>query len=118
LLIGAGFSRNWGGPLSEEITGSLLGELHDDAELANALRQGPFEDGFQGFAPATGSPDVVARQRRFQDAVSGVFSRLNKTFLNKQFELPARPRNRLFRLVFESHEGTALVPIPKRSMSP
>ena len=28
LLIGAGFSRNWGGPLSEEITGSLLGELH------------------------------------------------------------------------------------------
>jgi hypothetical protein len=27
LLIGAGFSRNWGGPLSDEITGSLLGEL-------------------------------------------------------------------------------------------
>ena len=50
LLIGAGFSLNWGDPLSEEITGSLLGELHDDAELANALRQGPFEDAFQGFA--------------------------------------------------------------------
>ena len=41
LLIGAGFSRNWDGPLSEEITGSLLGELNDDTELAAALRQGP-----------------------------------------------------------------------------
>jgi SIR2-like protein len=86
LLIGAGFSRNWGGPLSEEITGSLLGELHDDAQLANALRQGPFEDAFQGFGPATGSPEAVARQQRFQNAVSGVFARLNKTFLAKQFE--------------------------------
>ena len=42
LLLGAGFSRNWGA-LSEEITGSLLSELHDDAELARTLRQGPFE---------------------------------------------------------------------------
>jgi hypothetical protein len=40
LLIGAGFSRNWGGPLSEEITGSLLGKLHDDEEIAGALRRG------------------------------------------------------------------------------
>jgi hypothetical protein len=30
----------------------------------------------------------------------------------------ARPRQRLFRLVFESHTGRALVPIPKRSTSP
>ena len=26
----------------------------------------------------------------------------------------SRPRNRLLHLVFESHDGTALVPIPKR----
>lgn len=31
------------GALSEEITGSLLSELHDAAELARTLRQGPFE---------------------------------------------------------------------------
>src|SRR5712692_2105516 len=86
LLVGAGFSRNWGGPLSEEITGSLLGELHDDAELASALRRGPFEDAFQGFGSATGSPEAVARQRRFQAAVSDLFARLNRTFLTKQFE--------------------------------
>jgi hypothetical protein len=56
LLIGAGFSRNWGGPLSEEITGSLLGELHDDLAIANALRRGPFEDAFQGIPTAISRP--------------------------------------------------------------
>jgi hypothetical protein len=30
----------------------------------------------------------------------------------------ARPLQRLFRVVFESHAGRALVPIPKRSKSP
>ena len=30
----------------------------------------------------------------------------------------ARPPNRSFRLVLEPHDGTALVPIPKRSTSP
>jgi hypothetical protein len=40
LLIGAGFTRNWGGPLSDEVTGSLLSELHDDPVLAKALRSG------------------------------------------------------------------------------
>src|SRR5215831_17769037 len=32
--------------------------------------------------------------------------------------LTARPPNRLFHLVLESHDGRALVPIPKRSTSP
>jgi hypothetical protein len=86
LLIGAGFSRNWGGPLSDEITGSLLGELHDDVEIASALRSGPFEDAFQGFqAPTPGNP-AGARLIRFQNAVSGLFTRLNKTFISKEFE--------------------------------
>ena len=47
LLLGAGFSRNWGAPLANEITGSLLGELHDDAVLVQRLRSGPFEDAFR-----------------------------------------------------------------------
>jgi hypothetical protein len=46
LLVAAGFSRNWGGPLSEEITGNFLGELHDDEAITGALRRGPFEDAF------------------------------------------------------------------------
>lgn len=83
-LLGAGFSRNWGGPLSEEMTGSLLSELHDDAALVKALRQGPFEDAFQGFAPT--ADRATPSQRRFEEAIKGVFTRLNKTFVNKQFE--------------------------------
>lgn len=81
LLVGAGFTRNWGGPLSDELTGSLLGDLHDDPDLARVLRKGPFEEAFQGFQrPASDS------QRRFQDAVTNVFTRLNKTLLEVTFE--------------------------------
>ena len=49
LLVGAGFTRNWGGPLSDEVTGSLLGDLHDDAGLEARLRKEPFESAFAGF---------------------------------------------------------------------
>ncbi len=81
LLIGAGFTRNWGGPLSDEVTGSLLGALHDDHALSAALRKGPFESAFQGFqSPASES------QRRFQDAVVGLFQRLNVALLDVTFE--------------------------------
>jgi hypothetical protein len=86
LLIGAGFTRNWDGPLSEEITGSLLGELHDDLEIVTALRAGPFEDAFQGFQPAAGTGDGSVKLKRFQDAVTALFARLNKTLLRKEFE--------------------------------
>jgi hypothetical protein len=87
LLIGAGFSRNWGGPLSDEVTGSLLGELHDDVAIASALRHGPFEDAFAGFhSPAPAEPAAAARLIRFQKAVVGLFSRLNKTFIRMRFE--------------------------------
>jgi hypothetical protein len=86
LLIGAGLSRNWGGPLSEEITGSLLGELHDDAEIARALRSGPFEEVFQGFQVTSQGGSATTKLLRFQGAIVGLFARLNKTFLNKNFE--------------------------------
>lgn len=86
LLIGAGFTRNWGGPLSDEVTGSLLGDLHDDAELAAALRKGPFEDAFQGFQRPAGSARISDGQRRFRDAVTNLFTRLNLTLLEVPFE--------------------------------
>ena len=38
--------------------------------------------------------------------------------LNLPFKLTTRPRRRLFYFVLESHNGRALVPIPKRSASP
>lgn len=86
LLIGAGFTRNWGGPLSEEITGSLLGELHDDPELTALLRKGPFEDAFQGFVQPKSADVAGERALRFQRAVTALFSRLNKSLVTKRFE--------------------------------
>jgi hypothetical protein len=86
LLLGAGFTRNWGGPLSEEITGALLGDLHDDLGIAAALRRGPFEDAFQGFQPPVLNNAAGPRLIRFQNAVSALFTRLNKTFLSMNFE--------------------------------
>ena len=38
--------------------------------------------------------------------------------LGPAVRLTAKPPQRLFHLVFESHDGRALVPIPKRSTSP
>src|SRR5215470_12116428 len=38
--------------------------------------------------------------------------------LDPPVRLTARPPERLFHLVFESHDGRALAPIPKRSTSP
>src|SRR5262245_18120113 len=83
LLIGAGFTRNWGGPLSEEVTGSLLGDLHDDRELAAKLRKEPFESVFAGFPKG----DLPTSQRRFQDAVVNMFRRLNRALIDVPFEL-------------------------------
>ena len=86
LLLGAGFSRNWNGPLSDEITGSLLGDLGDNSEISAALRSGPFEDAFQGFQTPVGSEASIGRLRRFQSAVISLFDRLNKTYLTRDFE--------------------------------
>jgi hypothetical protein len=85
LLLGAGFSRNWGAPLSQEINGSLLGELHDDEFLARQLRDHPFEELFSGFDPARGSEDEVRRQTRFQNAVKSTFKRVNDAFHDLEF---------------------------------
>ncbi len=48
--------------------------------IANALRRGPFEDAFAGFHSAAPAGPGGNGQIRFQDAVIGLFSRLNKTF--------------------------------------
>jgi hypothetical protein len=86
LLLGAGFSRNWGAPLANEITGSLLGELHDDRVLALRLRSGPFEDAFAGFQRPRGDDENSRRLRRLQDAVTALFSRMNAALASTTFE--------------------------------
>lgn len=86
LLLGAGFSRNWGAPLSEEINGSLLNELYDDRGLAQQLRERPFEELFGGFATPPDSGESAQRQLRLQNAVRSVFERVNAAFHVSNFE--------------------------------
>ena len=86
LLLGAGFSRNWGAPLADEVTGSLLGELHDDPELTQRLRKGPFEDAFSGFQRPHANDEQSRRLRRLQSAVTGLFSRMNTALARTTFE--------------------------------
>ena len=38
--------------------------------------------------------------------------------LGPAVQLTARPSNRLFHLVFESHDGSAMLPIPKKNAEP
>jgi hypothetical protein len=86
LLLGAGFSRNWGAPLANEITGSLLGDLHDDAVLAQRLRSGPFEDAFAGFETPRGDAESAKRLLRLQGAVTALFDRMNAALAATPFE--------------------------------
>lgn len=86
LLLGAGFSRNWGAPLANEVTGSLLGQLHDDPVLAQRLRSGPFEDAFAGFQRPRGDDENSRRLRRLQDEVTSLFARMNTALASARFE--------------------------------
>lgn len=87
LLLGAGFSHNWGAPLAKSVTGSLLRDLHDDPVFERALRDRPFEDALGDFFKASsGSDEDGLRHRRLQDAVTALFARINVTLAGKSFE--------------------------------
>ena len=88
LLTGAGFTRNWGGPLSSEVGGSLLGDLQNYPELTTILRKQPFENAFQGFVSGN---KRTAAQQAFQDAVVNLFNRLNNALLVTTFEFRYPP---------------------------
>ena len=44
LLLGAGFSKNWNGPLATEVTAHLISLLQGDAYLCDLLHRTNFED--------------------------------------------------------------------------
>jgi CheY-like chemotaxis protein len=46
-VLGAGFSRNYGGRLAAELTADLMGPVSDGAELLKQLRQ---QHGFEAAA--------------------------------------------------------------------
>jgi hypothetical protein len=83
-LLGAGFSRNWGGWLAPEVFGELLGRLGQDREIYSRLRKsGNFEDALaevQREARANDTPEAIDRLKKFECAVESTFAEMNHVF--------------------------------------
>jgi SIR2-like domain len=92
LLLGAGFSKNWNGPLATEVTAHLMSRLQGDAYLSDLLNRMNFEDALYELQKdylliSRGTyPLHEARLTAFQAALSDVFDRMNKQFQLRQFE--------------------------------
>src|SRR5665213_3357288 len=97
LLLGAGFSRNWGGWLTNEVFEYLLGctEIQSD----RALREILWKHQEQGFEYALSAiqeayqrdPSRNAQQlQAFQAAITRMFSDMNSAFFNQKFDFQMR----------------------------
>lgn len=102
LLLGAGFTRNWGGPLASEMFNLLIGRkpIDEMPVLRDALvrhrERGGFEAAFgeiQAEYERSRSPQSLAHLRGFQDAIAEVFSDLDGALSNATFEFQAPPDN-------------------------
>jgi SIR2-like domain len=95
LLLGAGFSRNWGGYLSSEVAGHLLTckEVQTNVAVRNALlRQtnvGSFEAALgelQGQFRRSGSSQDKVTVEDFQNALSKMFEAMDRGYRERLFE--------------------------------
>ena len=89
LLLGAGFSRNWGGWLASEVMGELCGRLSDDAYLLQLLRKkSNFEVVYgQVRQEASRNPESKERLGRLDSAIRSIFEEMNAVFArSNQFE--------------------------------
>ena len=86
LLLGAGFSRNWGGRLATEVRAELQSVLRTDQYLARLVQQRDFETALsivQGEYDQRKSPETQQRLRTMENAISGVFGRMNAAFMKR-----------------------------------
>ena len=83
-LLGAGFSRNWGGWLATEVLGELLGRVIGENETYAKLRRlQNFEDTLaelQDEARTKGTDEAKERSAQFERAVIDTFSDMNEIF--------------------------------------
>jgi hypothetical protein len=89
LLIGAGFSRNWGGWLASDVTQNLSWQLRERPAVGERLGRLGFEAAFfelysdYSRDPAKYLSDIAA----FQRAILSTFSSMNRSFLDIDFEI-------------------------------
>jgi hypothetical protein len=83
-LLGAGFSRSWGGWLAQEVIGELLGRIGGHQELYWRLRKtADFElvlAEARERALVRGTPDAIEPLRVLETAIIEVFSEMNRSF--------------------------------------
>jgi hypothetical protein len=84
LLLGAGFSFNWGGRLAAEVRSDLQTALHGDQYLSRLVQQRDFESVLgmlQGEYDRQPNAENEQRLRKMQSAVSEVFGEMNRIFM-------------------------------------
>jgi hypothetical protein len=89
LLLGAGFSRNWGGLVASQVTSDLMARLQSNAQLTSLLNRMNFEDALtivQGDYVRSRNRDSEERLTSLQEALSSMFVRMNRHFQSQQFE--------------------------------
>jgi hypothetical protein len=93
LLLGAGFSRNWGGWLASEAFEYLLGRPEIDDPLRQLLWKHRRGEGFEGALGEVQeqflrSGDPISREqlRRLEAAIGQMFADMNRGFANRNFE--------------------------------
>jgi hypothetical protein len=113
LLLGAGFSRNWGGWLASEVFDYLLGcpEILDKPPLRRALWKTKDEGGFEQTLSMLQSDHALSQSERdraihaFELALMRMFDDMNAALLEvDDLEFPATQRNTVSGLLacFES----------------
>ena len=95
LLLGAGFSQNWGGLLANEVFESLIGlpEIREDEYLKTLLWNSQKNGGFEYALSAVQAAYIGNKKRysdplnRLQQAVGEVFQNMNQGFFDlNEFE--------------------------------
>ena len=102
LLLGAGFSRNWGGPLASEMYGRIIGrnQIRERPELRQVLQSYLYRGGFEAALGQLqdehyrqGSTESLARLEKFQAAIAEVFSDFDEALSSRpDFEFQTDPR--------------------------
>ena len=83
LLLGAGFSKNWGGRLAREITADLQSRLQDNSYALELLNRTNFEDALttvQGIYAQSASQENERQLNAMQEALLDAFSAMNEVF--------------------------------------
>jgi hypothetical protein len=93
LLLGAGFSKNWGGLVASQVGYDLMARLQGNAQLTAMLNRTNFEDTltlFQGAYLNQRAPEYEERLILFQGALFRMFDRMNRYFQSRPFEFQTR----------------------------